>query len=208
MSCLKDDQYETIAKPTTVKLTVKKSRFIGVVRAIDSIEAVKLALDTTQHDYPSADHYCYGYQFGFGEDLRTYATDDGEPTNSAGPPILSILQASALSNLICLIVRYYGGINLGIGGLIRAYSQCAKYCLSQARTIIRVCYQQLAITVAYDKVNQIYKLSQKMRAKITNVIYDQNVVIQVKIRLSAKSQFENQLKGMNGVISVDVQNEK
>ena len=208
MSCIKDDQYETIAKPTTVKLTVKKSRFIGVVRAIDSIEAVKLALDTTRHDYPNATHYCYGYQFGFGKDLRTYATDDGEPTNSAGPPILSILQASALSNLICLVVRYYGGINLGIGGLIRAYSQCAKHCLSQSGTTIRVCYQQLAITVAYDKVNLIYKLSQKMRATITNVIYGQNVVIQVKIRPSAKSQFENQLKGMNGVISVDVQNEK
>ena len=122
MSRFEDDQYETIAKPVTTKLTVKKSRFIGVIRSVDSMKSVKFALSATQRKYPDASHYCYGYQFGLGRKLRSYATDDGEPTNSAGKPILSILKASGLSNLICLITRYYGGVNLGVGGLIRDYS--------------------------------------------------------------------------------------
>ncbi|MBF73680.1 hypothetical protein CMK20_05760 [Candidatus Poribacteria bacterium] len=204
MSRFEDDQYKTIAKPVTTKLTVKKSRFIGVMRSVDSMESVKFALSATQRAYPSASHYCYGYQFGLGKKLRSYATDDGEPTNSAGKPILSILKASGLSNLICLITRYYGGVNLGVGGLIRAYSQCTKQCLDLAETITQTCYQQLVITVVYDKIDHIYRLSRKMKAIISDVVYGQNVVIQIKVRPSVKPQFTDQLMGISGVISVDI----
>ena len=204
MSHFEDDQYETIAKPVTTKLTVKKSRFIGVIRSVDSMKSVKFALSATQRKYPDASHYCYGYQFGLGRKLRSYATDDGEPNNSAGQPILSILKASGLSNLICLVVRYYGGVNLGIGGLIRAYGQCTKQCLDLAETITQTCYHRLIITVAYDRVDQIYRLSRKMKAVISDVVYGQNVVIQIKVRPSVKSQFTNQLRGISGIISVDI----
>ena len=103
-----------------------------------------------------------------------------------------------------MITRYYGGVNLGVGGLIRAYSQGTKQCLDLAETITQTCYQQLVITVVYDKIDHIYRLSRKMKAVISDVVYDQNVVIQIKVRPSVKPQFTDQLMGISGVISVDI----
>lgn len=183
---------------TTSKSVIKKSRFIGLANSIASIEKVKGFVSSAQRDYPNATHYCYGYRVGLGPKQREYATDAGEPTNSAGPPILSALQSSDLSNLICVVVRYYGGINLGVGGLIRAYGECARQCLAQAKIRTQIYYRQLQIAVSYDRVDQIYKLTQRLQGKIVNVIYDQDVVIQVKIRQSAVQHFQVNLHQIDG----------
>ncbi|MCZ6678719.1 MAG: YigZ family protein, partial [Candidatus Poribacteria bacterium] len=111
------DEYKTIVSVAESKHLVKKSRFIGLATSVDTIEASKVFLDLAREKYPNASHYCYGYRIGFGGEKREYATDAGEPTNSAGPPILAAVIASELSNVICVVVRYYGGINLGVGGL-------------------------------------------------------------------------------------------
>ena len=199
------DEYRTIADMTTSKSVIKKSRFIGLTNSITSIELVKGFVSSAQRDYPNATHYCYGYRIGLGLQQREYATDAGEPTNSAGPPILSALQSSDLSNLICVVVRYYGGINLGIGGLIRAYGKCARQCLAQAKIRTQIYYRQLKVTVSYDRVDQIYKLTQRLQGKIVNVIYDQDVVIQVKIRQSAVQYFQANLHQIDNVRFVELQ---
>jgi len=199
------DEYSTIADMTTSKSVIKKSRFIGLANSIASIELVKGFVSSAQRDYPNATHYCYGYRIGLGLQQREYATDAGEPTNSAGPPILSALQSSDLSNLICVVVRYYGGINLGIGGLIRAYGKCARQCLAQAKIRTQIYYRQLKVTVSYDRVDQIYRLTQRLQGKIVNVIYDQDVVIQVKIRQSAVQYFQANLHQIDNVRFVELQ---
>ena len=97
-----------------------------------------------------------------------------------------------------MVVRYYGGINLGVGGLIRAYGECARQCLAQAKIRTQIYYRQLQIAVSYDRVDQIYKLTQRLQGKIINVIYDQDVVIQVKIRQSAVQHFQVNLHQIDG----------
>ena len=127
------DEYKTIVGVAESKLVVKKSRFFGLATSVDKIQESKRFLGLVQEKYPNASHYCYGYNIGWGREKREYATDAGEPRNSAGPPILAAVTASQLSNVICVVVRYYGGINLGIGGLIRAYGQCARGCLAECK---------------------------------------------------------------------------
>ena len=108
---------------------MKKSRFFGESTAVHTQKAVKSFLAEVQERNPRASHYCYAYSIGRHTTLREYATDAGEPTHSAGPPILAALRAFDLCNTICVVVRYYGGINLGVGGLIRAYGRCTRECL-------------------------------------------------------------------------------
>ena len=148
------DEYKTLVGMAESKLVVKKSRFFGLAISADTIEASKRFLELAQEKYPNASHYCYGYRIGWGRDKREYATDAGEPTNSAGPPILAAVISSELSNAICVVVRYYGGINLGIGGLIRAYGRCARECLAGARIETRIFYQTLQVRIRYVTVKK------------------------------------------------------
>ena len=104
------DQYKTVIGLAESNLKVKKSRFIGLAAAIQSQDAIKDFLRLVQQKYPNASHYCYAYKIEAGSGIRDYATDAGEPTHSAGPPILSAIKTAELSNVICVIVRYYGGL--------------------------------------------------------------------------------------------------
>ena len=160
--------YKEIKFATKAIYKEKGSKFISYATPIYSKLEFKEKLQEIRGLEHAAKHHCYAYVLHSDKsDRRT--NDDGEPSSSAGKPILSILKASGLSNLICLITRYYGGVNLGVGGLIRAYSQCTKQCLDLAETITQTCYHRLIITVAYDRVDQIYRLSRKMKAVISDV---------------------------------------
>ena len=98
------DEYKTIVGVAESKLVVKKSRFFGFATSVDTIQASKRFLALLQEKYPNASHGCYAYSIGWGREKREYATDAGEPRNSAGPPILTALTASELSNAICVVV--------------------------------------------------------------------------------------------------------
>ena len=196
------DQYKTIVRIAESKLVVKKSRFIGLATSIDTIEAASAFLDLTREKYPNATHYCYGYSIGLGHANREYATDAGEPTNSAGPPILSAVSGCGLSNIICVVVRYYGGINLGIGGLIRAYGQCARDCLAGAEIKTGIFYRQLQIRVPYEGLGAVLNLCHRLKGKVLNVESDQQATVHLQIREREIDRFRENLHGIGSKIEV------
>ena len=196
------DQYKTIVGIAESKLVVKKSRFIGLPTSIDTIEAVKDFLVLAQEKYPNATHYCYAYSLGLGREKREYATDAGEPTNSAGPPILAAVKASELSNVVCVVVRYYGGINLGVGGLIRAYGQCARDCLQCAEIETRIFFQALRLRVSHEQIGAVVNLCHRLRGNVLNIEYDQDAIIHLQIRQREAEKFQDHLKGIGSVIEV------
>ncbi len=196
------DQYTTIAGIAESKLVVKKSRFIGLATSVDTQEAVKDFLDVARERYPGATHYCYAYSLGLTHDKREYATDAGEPTNSAGPPILAAVKASELSNAVCVVVRYYGVINLGVGGLIRAYGQCARDCLRDAKIETRIFYQTLQVRVPHEQIGTVINLCNRLRGNVLNVEYDGTAIVHLQIRQGAVHEFRANLQGGGSIIEV------
>lgn len=176
------DQYKTVVAIAESKLEVKKSRFIGLATAVQSQDAIRGFLNLARQKCPTASHYCYAYKIETGRETREFATDAGEPTHSAGPPILSAIKASKLSNIICVIVRYYGGINLGVGGLIRAYGGCARSCLSNANIETRVLYQTLRLRVIHNQIGSVINLCRRLRGDILNIEYDEDAIVYLQIR--------------------------
>ena len=194
------DQYRTVTAIAQARHVVKKSRFFGEATAVDTQAAVKEFLTEVQERHLRASHYCYAYSIGSGSALREYATDAGEPTHSAGPPILSAIRAFGLSNTVCIVARYYGGINLGIGGLIRAYGQCAKECLQNAAIETCVFYENLHLKVNYTNIGTVVTLCKRLGGKVVDIRYDPDPVVEIQIRQRTLETFQSQLQGY-GILS-------
>ena len=194
------DEYKTIVGIAESKLITKKSRFFGFATSVDTIQGSKRFLALIQEKYPNASHYCYAYSIGSGREKREYATDAGEPRYSAGPPILTAVTASQLSNVICVVVRYYGGINLGIGGLIRAYGKCARECLASAKIETQIFYKTLQVRTPYEQIGSVLKLCSKLGGKVVNVEYDQHATAHLQIRQREIENFQENLRGINADI--------
>ena len=188
--------YQTIVGIATTKHTVKKSRFFGEATSIDSRAAVKPFVNDFQARIRQATHYCYAYTLGSGEEKLEYATDAGEPTNTAGPPILAAIRATGLTNIIVVVARYYGGINLGIGGLIRAYGACAKTCLENADLETHTFYHNLQLKVSYPQIGAVVTLCERLGGKVVNIEYDPNPKITIRIRKNDLINFEEKIKGI------------
>ena len=193
------DEYKTIVGIAELKMVVKKSRFFGLATSIDTIQGSKEFLVLVQEKYPNASHYCYAYSVGWGREKREYATDAGEPRNSAGPPMLAAVATSQLSNIICVVVRYYGGINLGIGGLIRAYGQCARECLASVKIETRIFYKTLRVRIPYEQIGSVIKLCSRLGGKVINVEYDQHATAHLQIRQREVKNFQENLRGIDVV---------
>lgn len=187
------DEYRTVAGIACAHHVVKKSRFFAEATAVHTQAAVKDFLVEVQDRRSRASHYCYAYSIGSGATQREYATDAGEPTHSAGPPILAAIRASALRNTLCVVTRYYGGINLGVGGLIRAYGRCARECLENATIETQVFYQNLYLEVSYAKIGTVVTLCKRSGGKVINIEYNPDPVIEIQIRQNTLETFQSQL---------------
>ena len=157
--------YKTLAKSSEGYYKEKGSKFLSF-SVTDSSEAeVKAFISQKLKEHHQAVHVCSAFRIG--ADLKLFrASDDGEPSNSAGPPILGQIQAYELTNVLIAVVRYYGGTNLGVGGLITAYRTAAKEALAAALIVEKEEELDLHITFAYDKMHLVMDLLKKEKAQI------------------------------------------
>ncbi len=167
------DFMKTIEKEIESTIIIDKSKFITILSKIQTEEDVKNKLKEIKNKYKNANHYCYGYIIG----SIKKASDDGEPNGTAGIPILNVLENNDLNNILCIVVRYFGGIKLGIGGLIRAYSNSTKEALKkvQLKKIIEGII--IKITFDYKDENSILKIINNYQ--INNKKYDENITYEV-----------------------------
>lgn len=158
--------YKTIASPVgEVILKEKGSKFIGYAFPVCSENDVKGKLDIIRNEHPKATHHCYAYRLGKNGDLYR-ANDDGEPSGSAGLPIYNQLLSNDITDILVIVVRYYGGTKLGVAGLIKAYRETAKEVLSQTEEIIKKEVFLLKITSAYEKQGVMYQLINQFDGKM------------------------------------------
>ncbi|RMH71807.1 MAG: DUF1949 domain-containing protein [Gemmatimonadetes bacterium] len=185
------DNFKTLANEPQVKVTEKRSRFFGWARRVNSEAEIDAFLAEVRQTHHNPTHIVYAYRLKIEDTIREYCTDDGEPTYSAGKPVLSVLQKYAVVNGICAVIRYFGGVKLGVGGLIRAYGGTAEACLelAQFQTVIQMtCLQH---TVPYAGIGKALHTLEKLGGTVDHIDYGgTEVVLHIQIRKSQADQLK------------------
>lgn len=161
---------KTIKKNITNEIIINKSRFITKLIKINNEEEIKNKLDFLKRQYKDATHYCYAYITG---NIKRF-NDDGEPGGTAGMPILNVLENNNLTNILAVVIRYFGGIKLGAGGLIRAYTKAVTECLNNTEIVNLTNGINFKIEFTYDNVKKIDNILKNK--KITYKEYDNNII--------------------------------
>lgn len=199
-----DDQYFTIAKEATAELKIKNSRFIGETCLVESVEQATERLQIIRKREHSATHHCYAYQVGlFGQTQFKYS-DDGEPSGTAGKPIYDQLTGSGLSNLLIVVTRYYGGTQLGTGGLTHAYSETAQAVLEVSGRKEHFLQTEFDLQIEFPLYDRVQRLVAKLGASIINSDFSDQVTLRLAIRKSRAEELRNHLVELsNGKAIID-----
>jgi uncharacterized YigZ family protein len=176
------DTYKTIEAPTEEALYKEKnSKFIGLAFPVQTEEEVKTILTQVKKEHFGARHWCYAYQIGV-EKKQYRANDDGEPNNSAGMPIFGQITSFDVTQVLVVVVRYYGGIKLGVGGLISAYKTAAQLALEQAKIIEKTINSHFTILFEYKDMNKIMRIIKEKNLEIVSQKMELNCEIEIATR--------------------------
>jgi uncharacterized YigZ family protein len=176
------DYYKTIATPSLqVLFKEKNSKFFGYAFPVSSEEAVKPHLEQLKKQHFGAVHFCYAYQIGT-EKVTFRANDDGEPSNSAGMPIYGQIQSFKLTNILVVVVRFFGGVKLGVGGLISAYKTTAQQTLENAEIVEKTIEVNFLITFDYKNINKIMRIIKERNLEIVDQKMELNCEIKIATR--------------------------
>lgn len=170
---------------------VKKSRFIARVTPVSNRDEVRQWLDQAHRDHPDARHICWAYQIGRpGSAAEAAMNDDGEPSGTAGKPILNVIQHKDMGDVLVLVIRYFGGIKLGAGGLVRAYAGAAESVLSQVERVVQPAMQTMMVTMSYADEQPVRHWCDQHRADVVSVDYSNGVQAVVRVPLTELSEFQ------------------
>jgi uncharacterized YigZ family protein len=187
------DIYQTIQRSAVAELKIKGSRFIGRVQPVQEREQAEAALAVIRKNDYDATHHCYAYRLGIGSREISRFSDDGEPSGSAGRPILLSLTAGDLTDVLLVVTRYFGGVKLGTGGLARAYSRAAVDVLAQAGRREVWLMEKLELLLPYELYGLAQNQTEKYAGKIEHVDYGESVTMHVLIRKSQVDAFQLQI---------------
>lgn len=192
-------EYKTIDQPIENTLFKEKgSKFIGFAFPVTDEAELKKALEKIRSEHPKATHHCYAFRMGInGENYR--ANDDGEPSGSAGLPIFNQLLANDITNVLVIVVRYYGGIKLGVSGLVKAYKESAKVTLEEARIVTKELETEIEIRFNFNQQNTIFTLLSKFDGKIISFYSQERAVISAKIKSKDKDNITEALTNLQFV---------
>jgi len=165
------DTYHSIESPTEAIYKEKGSKFLAFAYPVETEEDIKNALNTLKKEYFDATHHCYAYMLGAQQE-KWRANDDGEPNHSAGTPILNQIKAKGISDVLVVVVRYYGGTKLGVSGLIQAYKTSAALALEDAMLTEKMLTSQIEITYNYQETSEVMGVVSKMDLKIVSQRFD------------------------------------
>ena len=188
----------TISENTEKEIEIKKSRFISRIYRIHSLEEVDKVLQELKKEYKDATHYCYAYIL----DENKKSSDDNEPSGTAGIPILQVLEKNNLNYVLCVVIRYFGGIKLGAGGLVRAYTKSVTEGLKLCQKYELIPGYKVEITISYDEQKKLdyivkkYKVDKKFDNNITYHILipkkDFNILTEFNPKIIKEIQIEKE----------------
>jgi len=202
------DTYNTIAFPSEESLFKEKSsKFFGYAFPIETEDEVKPIIEVLKKKHPHAVHYCYAYQIG-AETIQYRANDDGEPSNTAGTPIYGQIQSFGLTNILIVVVRIYGGIKLGVGGLITAYKTSAQITLDSCEIIEKTIDVSFQIMFDYKNMNKVMRVIKEKKLDIVSqemeVNEETNLPIGKFVIKTRKKNAEMIFDTFNSLFEIDI----
>ena len=186
------DEFKTISNVGEGTYSEKRSKFLAFSHHVETEEQVKDIVAQYRKKYYDARHVCYAYMLG-AERQVFRANDDGEPSSTAGKPILGQINSNELTDILIIVVRYYGGVNLGTGGLIVAYKTAAAEAIAASEIEIRQVEELVTYNFPYVMMNDVMRVVKEMKPRIVNQVYDNTCEITLSIRKSEAEQLKNRL---------------
>lgn len=188
-----DDTYKTISGISESVFTEKRSKFIAIAIPVRSVAEIKNLLEQYQKKYYDARHVCYAYMLGpERKDFR--ANDNGEPSGTAGKPILGQINSHELTDVLVIVVRYFGGIKLGTSGLIVAYRTAASQALAEATVIEKTVDEEVTVAFEYPFMNDVMRIVKEESPEIMEQSYDMDCIMTLRIRKSQMPHLRSRLE--------------
>lgn len=178
-----------LLEPYRVELTEKHSRFLGIGYPCQSLESFRLRKKELEQEFPDATHITYAYKIFENDQFQQRFSDDGEPAGTAGKPILMHIEGQSLINIAIFVVRYFGGVKLGAGGLVRAYGGTAKLLIQEAPIGPHIPYSEFEISIPHSQQRQLDYLSKKHQVEILERIWSEDLRVRLRMPESEKAAF-------------------
>lgn len=188
-----EDTYKTIEGQSEAIYTEKRSKFIAIAIPVRTLTEVKAHLEEYQKKYYDARHVCYAYMLG-AERKEFRANDNGEPSGTAGKPILGQINSNELTDILIIVVRYFGGIKLGTSGLIVAYRTAAAQAIAEATIIEKTVDQDVKIVFEYSFMNDVMRIVKEEAPEILEQSYDMDCIMRLRIRKSLMPRLHARLE--------------
>jgi len=189
---------KSIREMTSSELTINKSEFINYLTPVSSVEEAKEFLTVLRKKFPDANHHCFAYIVGKNQDIQKYS-DDGEPSKTAGMPMIEVLKKHDLTNVLTVSIRYFGGIKLGAGGLVRAYTKSVSEAIKTANFTNLIQFTKMNVIIPFDLIGKVEKYIRE-QTKLLHTEYTEGVVylVEVESRLvdNLKSHLTDTTKGV------------
>ena len=190
------DEYKTLKSGGEGYYTEKRSKFLAFTHHVQTVDEIKDLITGYRKKYYDARHVCYAYMLG-PERLEFRANDDGEPSSTAGKPILGQINSNELTDILIVVVRYYGGVNLGTSGLIVAYREAAADALAHSEIETRQVEEIITYSFAYPLMNDVMRIVKDMQPRIVEQTYDNTCEIKLSIRKSEAEQLKSRLEKLS-----------
>lgn len=198
---IKKDSYKTLTTPSNeILFKEKNSKFFGYAFPVTTEDEIKTHLENLKKQHHSARHWCYAYQLGTQQEHYQFrANDDGEPNNSAGMPIYGQIQSFEVTNTLIVVVRYFGGVKLGVGGLITAYKTAAQMALENSKIVKRTINQRIELRFEYKDMNKMMRVIKEKNLKVIDQTLELTCEIIISVRLKDSNKVLNNFKAIFGV---------
>ncbi|AUZ06199.2 hypothetical protein ADP71_29990 [Vitreoscilla sp. C1] len=191
--CMEPTHITSIASPTLSEHKAKGSRFLGYAYPLSQADDLKPLLQKLYDEHPKAVHWCYAYRLG-SDGMQFRANDDGEPSGSAGMPILRQIDSAGLSDVVVIVVRYFGGTLLGVPGLIQAYKQATVLALQDAIRVEKPILKTVSLRFSYEKMSEVMRLIKRTEAQMLHQEMEMEVSLSVAVPKSHEEAFMQQVQ--------------
>jgi uncharacterized YigZ family protein len=195
---MESDVYKTIATPAKGLFKDKGSRFIAFAYPVSSVEEIKSLIENNRKEYHDARHHCYAYMLG--QDRQTWrVNDDGEPSGTAGKPILGQINSAELTNILIIVIRYFGGTLLGVSGLINAYRSAAADALAGSEMVEKNLYHFYEVTFPYSSMNDLMKILKEEEISQSSQVFQIECRMIISFRALKKERVLNRISRVEGI---------
>ena len=190
-------RYRVPAASVRVEQEVSRSRFIASLANAPTVEAARGTIAAVRAEMPDASHHVYAFKVGYGSSITEGVSDDGEPTGTAGPPVLAVLRGADVGDIVLVVTRYFGGIKLGTGGLVRAYGDAARAAIAAMTTHEKIERRQLGLTVPYPLYERVKRLGSEYSATVDDESFEADVTLYLTMPLDLIEAFTSALRDLS-----------